>query len=35
VVAEEWDGGPEERISVTRAELIGLVDEALRTRGLA
>jgi L-fuculose-phosphate aldolase len=35
VVAEEWDSGPEERISVTRAELIGLVDEALRARGLA
>ncbi len=32
VVAEEWGGGPEERISVTRAELIGLVDEALRVR---
>jgi len=35
VVAEEWNGDAEERISVTRAELIGLVDEALRTRGLA
>ena len=34
VVAEEWDGS-EERIVVTRTELIGLVDEALRARGVA
>ncbi len=34
IVAEEA-GVQEERISVTRAELIGLVDEALRARGLA
>ena len=34
IVAEEA-GGAEERITVTRAELIGLVDEALRARGLA
>jgi L-fuculose-phosphate aldolase len=33
VVAGE--AGGEERITVTRAELIGLVDEALRARGLA
>jgi hypothetical protein len=33
VVADE--AGGEERITVTRAELIGLVDEALRARGLA
>lgn len=35
VVAEELGGGPDDRIWVTRAELIGLVDEALRSRGLA
>lgn len=35
VVAEDLGAGPEERITVTRAELIGLVDEALRARGLA
>jgi L-fuculose-phosphate aldolase len=33
VVAEDLD--PEERITVTRSELIGLVDEALKARGLA
>jgi hypothetical protein len=32
VVAEEY---PDERVTVTRAELIGLVDEVLRSRGLA
>ena len=32
VVAEEYG---DERVTVTRAELIGLVDEALRARGLA
>src|SRR5581483_158949 len=32
VVAEEYD---DERVTLTRAELIGLVDEALRARGLA
>lgn len=32
VVAEEYE---DERVTVTRAELIGLVDEALRARGLA
>lgn len=32
VVAEEYDN---ERVTLTRAELIGLVDEALRSRGLA
>ena len=32
VVAEEYD---DERITLTRTELIGLVDEALRARGLA
>jgi L-fuculose-phosphate aldolase len=35
VVAEDLGGAPEERIWVTRSELIGLVDEALRARGLA
>jgi L-fuculose-phosphate aldolase len=35
VVAEEVDHASGERIVVTRAELIGLVDEALRARGLA
>ncbi len=35
VVAEELGGAPEERIWVTRSELIGLVDEALRARGMA
>jgi L-fuculose-phosphate aldolase len=35
VAAEEVDGGSGERITVTRAELIGLVDEALRSRGSA
>jgi L-fuculose-phosphate aldolase len=35
VVAEEAGGYGEERITVTRAELIGLVDEALRAHGLA
>ena len=35
VVAEELNGGSDDRIWVTRAELIGLVDEALRSRGLA
>ncbi len=31
----EPDGGGEERFYVTRSELIGLVDEALKARGLA
>ncbi len=35
VVAEDLCVPGEERIVVTRGELIGLVDEALRTRGLA
>ena len=35
VVAEELGAPGEERILVTRGELIGLVDEALRARGLA
>jgi hypothetical protein len=34
-VAEDLCVPGEERIVVTRGELIGLVDEALRTRGLA
>jgi hypothetical protein len=32
-VAAEEVGGGEERFYVTRAELIGLVDEALKARG--
>jgi hypothetical protein len=32
VVAEEYG---DERVTLTRTELIGLVDEALRSRGLA
>ena len=35
VVAEDLSGGREERFWVTRTELIGLVDEALRARGEA
>jgi L-fuculose-phosphate aldolase len=35
VVAEELAAASEERIVVTRGDLIGLVDEALRVRGLA
>jgi hypothetical protein len=35
VVAEDLGAPGEERILVTRGELIGLVDEALRARGLA
>jgi L-fuculose-phosphate aldolase len=35
MVAEELAAAGEERIVVTRGELIGLVDEALRARGLA
>jgi L-fuculose-phosphate aldolase len=35
VVAEEMAAASEERIVMTRGELIGLVDEALRVRGLA
>jgi L-fuculose-phosphate aldolase len=34
LAAEDLPGG-EERFYVTRSELIGLVDEALRTRGMA
>ena len=30
-----WADGGEERFYVTRAELIGLVDEALKARGVA
>jgi hypothetical protein len=33
VAAEDLAGG-EERITITRSELIDLVDEALRARGL-
>ncbi len=35
VAAEEVGAGGEERFEVTRSELIGLVDEALRARGLS
>jgi hypothetical protein len=35
VAAEEVGSGGEERFYVTRAELIGLVDEALKARGIA
>jgi L-fuculose-phosphate aldolase len=35
VVAEELATAGDEQIVVTRGELIGLVDEALRVRGLA
>jgi L-fuculose-phosphate aldolase len=35
VAAEELDAGGDDRFYVTRAELIGLVDEALKARGLA
>jgi len=35
VAAEELGSGSEDRFYVTRTELIGLVDEALRARGLA
>jgi len=35
VAAEELGAGNEDRFYVTRTELIGLVDEALRARGLA
>jgi len=35
MVAEDLSGGPGERITVTRAELIGLVNEALRAHGVA
>jgi hypothetical protein len=34
VVAEDFDGAPE-RFEVTRDELIALVNEALRARGVA
>jgi L-fuculose-phosphate aldolase len=34
VAAEDVNGGGEERFSVTRAELIALVDDALKARGL-
>jgi len=34
LAAEDVSGG-EERFYVTRSELIGLVDEALRARGMA
>jgi L-fuculose-phosphate aldolase len=35
VAAGEAGGGGEDRFYVTRAELIGLVDEALNARGMA
>jgi hypothetical protein len=35
VAAEDLETGGEDRFYVTRSELIGLVDEALKARGLA